>query len=246
MENLQGSGSHEPLKPLIKPIIEYDPSLQKEDVPYVVSIDSGKCGILLHELGISDEKIGSLKIILARRLEVAQEVAHGGYNMYDGSITICTDPIWRTYKGYLETAKQIADKRKKPSGQFKNFLYTKKLEAYLEKAPSERGVCFSSKLIGGAVNREFRKILFHESKHAADMRSELARALYFLFRVATLGIKIGVFLLWSSDTSIGIRIGNVVYYNTDPIEKRAFLFEKKERDNPRWNNILTIIPKQKQ
>lgn len=87
MESPQGLNI-EVQKPLVRPIIEYDPNLQKEDVPYDVNVDPNKCTELFREFGISDEAIKKFKIKIKRK-PLLKKRPVGSYSSINGdAITI--------------------------------------------------------------------------------------------------------------------------------------------------------------
>ena len=238
MESLEGLNI-EVQKTPVKPIIKYDASLQKEDVPYTVNVDAEKCGILLHELGMPDRKIRKTKIVLGRRSEYLNR-NRGEYSITTGRIDIYCDGIWELFQRHLKQTEQIATGERKDEPKF-SLLYTKKLVRYLKTAPPERSMRFTSKLIGQAVNRNLGHVLLHESQHAAEFRKIGRMVLNLAFRFFVSPIQRNTLML----SGVPSYKADKIAHDSIPYEKRAEQFAIANRENPRWHNLITITPKQK-
>ncbi len=244
MENPQ-SLNIEVQKPPIKPIIEYDESLKKENVPYTVNVDAEKCGLMLKELGISDSRITNIKIRLERKPFFP---IRGKYNAPNDTIVIYTDPFWKKYS-------ETGDGANKKTGQkIKEFLWTKTLQSdAADIKPNQTNEQVKRSLVG---------IFLHQSKHAKDVRGEKLKSLRFVLRLGVLGAITGA--VGALDFSlIKLIPGDMVkyplvgvaslfsyplpfYFVIEPYEIRARRFARDNRNDPRWQNILTITPKPKQ
>ena len=225
MENPQGLNV-ESVKSSVKPIIEYDPNLRKEDVPYDINVNSEKCTELFRELGLSDEAIGRFKIKLKRK-PFLRKGPVGSYRPIGGdTITIYTDVLW------------------------------KKLQAQKEQKPPlrERGTAFLRKVSGGEFGTSVGLFL-HESKHASDFKTKAVKILGTAFQFTYyVGGAIGVGI--AIDKSIPMAPLNhllaplaifslPILYPVNPFEIRARKFAVKNRDEAKWQDIMTITPKQK-
>lgn len=224
MENPQGINA-EPLKSPVRPIIEYDQSLQKEDVPYDVKVDPNKCTELFREFGISDDAIKKFEIKLTRK-PLTRRSPVGRYTPIGGDkITIYTDVLW----------KKLQNQNKK-----QNSL--------------EKGVAFVKKMSGGEFGNSVGLFL-HESKHASDFKGKMAKILgtgfqftYYLGGTIGIGFAIDKFVpLVPLNTILSpLAVFSIpVLYAANPFEIRARRFAAKNRDEAKWQDILTIAPKQK-
>lgn len=225
MENLQGLENREVSKPPVRPVIEYDPSLQKEDVPYEVSVDGEKCTELFRELGISDEAIGKFRINLIRK-PLARKSPTGSYTAIGGDkINIYTDVLW------------------------------KKLQKQKPKSLPEKGIALVKKMSGGEFGTPVGLFL-HESKHASDFKGKIKKILatgfqftYYLGGVIGVGFAINksVPLVPLNEILSPLAVfAAPILYAANPLEIRARRFGDKNKNDPRWQNILTITPKPKQ
>ncbi len=223
MENPQGVNA-EPLKPPVRPIIEYDPSLQKEDVPYGVSVDGKKSAELFHELGMSDERIKNIKIKVKRKAPLKRG-PFGSYRYINGdTITLYADPIWRAHQKYLNPK---------------------------ESSLKQEVVSVVKDVVGGYKGPV--DLFLHESKHASDYNGKLRKALgvafYFTYYVGGAigaGFMIDKSLPLAPLNQLLLTLAYPVLYAANPIEIRARRFGEKNKNDPRWQNILTITPKVKQ
>ena len=243
MERLQGRDSNNSQQSLVGPKIEYFSNLSKENIPYIIKVDSKIVAELLLSAGVPEKGVEEVTIIFEREpvRSGSKAKGNGRYEPSDKTITISADSLWRRYEEYSQQAERIASKKEKPKRQFKNLLYTKKLEAYLQRAPSERGMSFANKLIKQAIDRRLGVILMHESKHAGDFfrnKREMI-LLYQLFGLVAF-LSVGVFLKF-----IPRSVEGWIYHNTNPFEYRAARFAKKNENDPKWRNLLTIAPKEK-
>lgn len=223
MESPQGINA-EPLKSSIKPIVEYDPSLQKEDVPYRVNVDSEKCAELFRELGMTDEAIGKIKIKIKRK-PLFKKTPVGQYISGKKEIAIYSDVLWKRLHNQQKT-----------------------------KSSLEKGVAFVKKISGGEVGTSVGLFL-HESKHASDFKGNIANKLGIAFqRIYYIGGAIGIGVL--IDKSVPITPLNEILFPlaafslpflaaVNPYEIRARRFANKNKDDPRWENILILTPKEK-
>lgn len=230
MENLQGLENSETPKSPVRPIIEYDPSLQKEDVPYRVNVDGEKCAQLFREFGISDDVIRKFKIKIKRK-PLFKKGLVGSYRPINGNtITIYADVLW-----------QKEQKKLRGDSKTKSFL--------------EKGVGIVKKMSGGEYGTPVGLFL-HESKHASDFKSKIAKPLGVAFQLTYyLGGAIGVGVLIDKSIPIiplnhllsPLAIFSIpILYPINPLEIRARRFAVKNRNDPRWQNILTITPRLKQ
>lgn len=228
MENPQGLNI-ESSKSSVKPIIEYDASLQKEDVPYSVNVDGEKCTQLFREFGISDEAIKKFKIKLKRR-PLLKKGPVGSYTPVGGdAITIYTDVLWRKEQRELKRGSK-------------------------EKSFFEKGLGLVKKMSGGEYGTPVGLFL-HESKHAFDFKNKITKPLGVAFQLTYyLGGAIGVGI--AIDKSIPMVPLNhlltplavfsmPILYPANPLEIRARRFAVKNRNDPRWENILQLTPKEK-
>lgn len=228
MESPQGLDG-DVLKSSVKPIIEYDPSLKKEDVPYDVSVDPAKCTNLFREFGMSDEAIGKFRIEITRkpflRKSPVGKYSYSIMSLNRDRITIYSDVLWDRIKSQEKT-----------------------------KSPFGKGVAFVKKISGGEFGTSVGLFL-HESKHASDFKSKIGKAIGVGFKLTYyLGGAIGAgFII---DRSIPLTPLNEllsplalfsipILYAADPHEIRARRFAVKNRNDPRWENILTLTPKEK-
>lgn len=253
MENPQGVEKHEANKSPIRPIVEYDPSLLKEDVPYAVNVDTEKCALLLHELGLSDERIQKLTIRLNRKASFPRKpfpTIAGTYRPKSDQVTIYTDYFWSRYQNFLKKGSEKPDK--KIRAQIIEFLWTKMTGGHPEDVQRRKN--------SETVNRALAGTFLHEAKHAADTRGEKLRSIRFALRLASYGAIIGGTA--AVDLAIYKFVPNVAkypliglvsllsyplsYLTLDPYERRARTFDRDNRNDPRWQNLLTISPKQKQ
>lgn len=226
MESSQGMESARPSVPKI----EYDPSLQREDVPYKVNVDAEKCTQLFRQFGISDDAIRKFKIKLKRK-PLLRKGPVGGYSSISGdTITIYTDVLW-----------QREQKKLNRDPKTKSIL--------------EKGVGIIKKISGGEYGNPVGLFL-HESKHAFDFKNKIVKPLGVVFQFTYyIGGAIGVGVLIDKSVPI-VPLNHLlsplalfsipIIYATDPLEVRARRFASQNRDNPKWDNILTITPKQKQ
>ncbi len=224
MESPQGLNG-EILKSSVEPIIEYDPSLQKEEVPYKVHVDSEKCTELFREFGISDEAIRKFKIKIKRK-PLFKRSPVGEYSSRNGdAITIYADVLWKR----LQSQEQKT------------------------KSPFEKGVAFVQKISGGEYGTPVGLFL-HESKHASDFKGKIAKVLgvgfqftYYLGGAIGVGVAIdrSIPLVPLNDLLSPLALFSVpVLYAANPYEIRARRFASKNRNDPRWQNILTITSKE--
>lgn len=247
MESPQGV-SNEALKSSVKPIIEYDPSLKKPDVPYTISINAEACANLFHELGISEEQINKLRIKVSREGTISKltgkRIVHlGGYNLLNNSIVIYGDFFWRQYRKYMQTVGAVGS-RQKEQDLFEGVLQTEDLG--VGESPDKGVMKINERLIG---------VFLHESKHLADNKNLKRKALRLTVGLGTLG---GIGMLGfavkntlpieSLNSIVGYSISALsapFYYITDPYEIRANNFERKNKGDLRWCNLITISPKEK-
>jgi len=247
MESPQNLVKSEISKLPVRPIVEYGPSLMREDVPYSVDIDTEKCTSLLSELGIPDTRIANIKIKLERKPSNLQKPIRGSYNGPNDTITIYTDPFWKRYS-------ETGDGSHKKTGQkIKEFLWAKMLQS----DPKD----IQPNQTNGEVNKSLVGVFLHESKHAADIRGERLKSLRFALRLGVLGGITGA--VGAIDFSLIKFIPSEIvkyplvgfaslfayplpfYFVIDPYEVMARKFARENRNDPRWQNILTITPKQK-
>lgn len=97
-------------------------------------------------------------------------------------------------------------------------------------------------------------LFLHESKHASDFKGKIAKILGTGFQFAYyLGGTIGVGLAIDKSVTI-VPLNTIlsplavfsipVLYAANPFEIRARRFAVKNRNDPKWQDILTITPKQ--
>lgn len=130
----------------------------------------------------------------------------------------------------------------------------KKLQKQKPKSLPEKGIALVKKMSGGEFGTPVGLFL-HESKHASDFKGKITKILATGFQFTYyLGGVIGVG--FAIDKSIPIAPLNEllsplavfsmpVLYAANPFEIRARKFGAKNKDDPRWQDILTITPKQK-
>ena len=214
MESPQGVNG-EVLKSPVRPIVEYDPSLQKEDVPYKVHVDVEKCTELFREFGISDETISKFKIKVQRKplLRKGPFASYRPTPTGRDSINIYSDVVWKKLQNQKE-----------------------------KKSPLEKGVAFVKKMSGGEFGNSVGLFL-HESKHASDFKGKIAKTLGTGFQFTYyLGGAIGVGVV--IDRAIPITPLNhllsplavfaaPILYAANPYEIRARRFANKNKDDPR-------------
>lgn len=231
MESPQGVNREVP-KPPARPIVEYDPSLQKESVPYEVYVDSEKCAELFQKLGLSDEAISKFKIKLEKgKLDSAGELASYSHKNGGDLITVNTNSLWWYYEKHKEHRNRI---RKTDEGNDQNST-----TLYLEK-----------------IKPSVVHVLLHEAKHASEARTKKAknlesaiRLVYYFGGIFAVGVAIDRLVpiaplnLWLSPLAI---FSAPLLYMANPSEIRARRFAAMNRNDPRWENILTITPKEKQ
>ncbi len=224
MENRQSLEKSEALTPLVVPIVEYDSSLQKEEVPYEVNVDGEKCAELFREIGISDDEISKLKIKVKRK-SLLRRGPFASYRPINGdTIILYTDPIWRAHQKYLNPQKPSLKKE----------------------------IVSVVKDIVGGYNGPV-DLFLHESKHASDFRGKLRKSLgmafyltYYLGGTIGFGLAINKSLPMVPLNELLLPLAYPVLYAANPIEIRARRFADKNKDDPRWQNILIITPKPKQ
>lgn len=245
MESPPSLENSEISSPSVRPIIEYDPSLKKPDVPYTISVNAETCANLFRELGISDEKISKLRIKVSKegimsKLTGKRVVNLGMYNALNNSVVIYGDFFWKQYGKYMQVLGEAEDLR---GGQvLEGVLRVEDLGAKESPEKGEKNV--NEKLIG---------VFLHESKHLADNKNLKRKALRLAVGLGTFG-GIGA-LGFAVQNTVPIEPLNSIlgyslsalsaplYYITDPYEIRANSFERKNKGNPRWRNLITISPK---
>lgn len=269
MENPQGINA-EPLKSPVRPIIEYDPSLQKEDVPYSVRVDGEKCAELLRELGVKQDDINNTTIHLSPKAKEEWIWGIGAAGKYDektNAIHIYTDNLWEIYGRYLMKADILASGVENPrlDTSFKGFLSTKRLSKYLKNAPRERGLEFAKKLIIKSTSKKGADVLVHESSHAADNSKSPKKTLLTGIALgfarhgfgAFIGSGVGLALSRYSDVGNIVSVGGAVtiyiagtifsvplFYFLNPNEIRARKIEKKYKNSPIFRDLITFVPKE--
>lgn len=251
-----------------QPQIKYDKSLHEEKVPYTVTINPKECGEFLRELGLPDERIKELKIIVTRKPPLAYFFASGMYNPIKNEIKIYTDNIWSTYKWSIMAAKRIA--LASQSGHrillptidrwisFRGVLTTKRLYEYLQKVPPERSITFAEKLLSKAMSKRATVILLHESAHSKERRNKILWTAGMATSLANIGTGLMLAVpLTKGLALIGIPPGHEVsvartlsllatfpiFYHINPMEVNARKAETKYRKDPRWQNLISFTPK---
>lgn len=182
-------------------------------------------------------------------------------------VKIYTDAVWSSYVEALRTVSKIIGGEKvngRESKFLKKLLRTKKLEAYLGYAPPERGLKFASKLLLNAINIQEISAISHEIKHASE-NIPLMKAYEVAFssggkisagafgwlvarEVSSIG---GVFTSLPVEVGIALVAGaylyfgsfNPIFYLLRPHEIKARSFAKKQENNPKWKNLISITPK---
>lgn len=242
------------------PTVTYDASLNSWNVPYSVRVDEKRCVELLREIGVNKKEIDRLQIHIVRKSkEIPLAVSY--FDQAQHIIGICSDVIWKDYVEYsLRVNKLRKGQVKNTSRQFDGFLYTKKLEKYLQTNPSDRALKFAQELLGKAINREASSTFIHESKHVSDAQilkwTSLANA-YIVMNFLTgfiisLGVDVMIFknpfpwqLIPSSVSGLfAATIGAPLLYLINPFERRASKAGKDYENDPRFRDIIIITPKE--
>lgn len=198
------------------PKIVIDPSLSDPEVPYTVTVDAEGCGRFLQTYGMRDRKIRARTLDL-RRLPVFTERALG--ERLGRRIILACDPIWRTMN--------VRDDVSLPSSVF-----------------------------------------HHEARHAIDASHHLTNAInkvtLFWYPIpgligagifaktvdAPLTTDIGTTIVFALASTLGIGVAiedtfpNYFYdHRRSRPERRAYRFQEEVRNDPRWQNLVTLTAK---
>lgn len=250
------------------PKVEIDPKLQAVDIPYSVQFNTELYATLMKERGMKDEDIAKIKIKI--RPGRGKLVA-GSYNKLTRTIKINTGPAWSYYEKYLslvDEATNVYFPKKLTKDAFEVLLTTKKLSHYFEIAPPERARQFAKKLLSDAFTRRVKETFAHESKHTLDFTNSVKNNVID-FVLKSLVFQTGYYFPQIVGRFIAENISHasvaitpetlpfvilssamaglsafLCYYSVDPYEKRARKFQKQIIIDPRWAQVLQIIPKE--
>jgi hypothetical protein len=244
------------------PQVTYDESLLDPKCPYSLNLDEKLCADLLRECGVSEERIGTLKIRLTRKSLMG--FAH--FNPFTHSMMISGDEMWKWREECIQAIDSIIKNEKAHGNPFKKLLTTKRLVSYLQEAPPERGREFAQQLVEDAINRKMSGVVGHEGKHTADIKG--ATDILYMMRFLTIGTtavgagqmylflleKLGIDLDKVASSPAGIAayaaslisqlyILNKILYEIDPYEIRARSFQRVIHEDPRFRRVLTVEPR---
>ncbi len=186
--------------------------------------------------------------------------AFGSYSNIKKEISVSIGSALTALSKHEKTAEEIFSGRIKANRQFRNLLYTKRLEKYLEDAKEPRAIKIAKKHIINGVMRSINDTLQHEICHATEPGVEFPKRMKRRLASAGVGaiIPTGIVLFsfsqsgWTYSEGIvttvmplfgayaGISINDMV----DPVERRARVFGEKYKNDPKWRNIITLIPRE--
>lgn len=195
----------------------------------------------------------------------------GSYNNLTKTIRINTGPAWNYYEKYLSLVDEATNAylpKKLTKDAFWHLLTTERLPHYLETVPPERARRFAKKLLSNAFVRRMKETSAHESKHALDFTNSVKNnviASVLKFLVFETGYNLSPILAHFITENVFRRSAEITpeklpflilsstcmatsalmfYYFVDPYEKRARKFAKQIVIDPRWAEVLKIIPKE--
>lgn len=253
------------------PRIIVEPKIENWEVPYEVNWDPEKMGQLFLDMGLSEKQVSRVNIKFHRRALVnpfkvfGAEVA-GAFNpISPNDITIYCDWFLRRLERDSATIERIANhsERSLVGGVDRRRLKRQvgtKLVDYLQTVDSDRSVPFAENLLTNAYQRTLDSVLVHEAKHLLDFKqkSPTVFASYGLKVAAAYGTDFALRQAGLYDNvGFGVAdkvLNNIVFvgaflpvaigeYQIDPLEVRARNFEKQNRGNYEYRNMITITPR---
>ncbi|MEK7581586.1 MAG: hypothetical protein AAB512_04870 [Patescibacteria group bacterium] len=235
--------------------VDFAPKVDWESLPYEVVVDSDRVGRVLSEVGLDSEEIDKHKLIVSDGGGVC-----GRYSRDERTIILNIGAVLQAATKYGKVAEQIHSGQIKPKKQFKRLLYTKRLENYLQNVEGPRGTVFARKLILNGANRIANHTLHHEICHAAESKESFSKRMH--RRLAMLGVSsIGLsayvvvenyrygFNYWGgvltiTAAAIGAISGVVANDFIDPIERDARVFARNHSGDPKWRNLVSLVPRE--
>lgn len=235
--------------------VDFAPKVDWESLPYEVVVDRDRIIRMLGEVGLDHEEIDKHKLIVS-----GPGVVYGSYSRNQKTIVLNMGAVLQTSTKYEKVAEQIHSGETKPKKQFKRLLYTKRLENYLQNVEGHRATEFARKLILNGANRIANRTLHHEICHAAESDASLTKRMH--RRLASLGVGfIGLpahviaatyrdgLTYWEgvltvTTAALGAFGGVLTNDFIDPTEINARAFARNHSGDPKWKNLVVLIPKE--
>ncbi len=253
------------------PRVIVEPKIENGEVHYEVDWNPEKMGQLFLDMGLSEKQVSRVNVKFHRRALVnpfkvfGAEVA-GAFNpISPNDITIYCDWFLKRLERDRATIERIANhsERRLLGGvdrrRLKREVGSRRLVDYLQTVDSDRSIPFAEDLLANAYQRTLDSVLVHEAKHLLDFKQKSPAV------IGSYGLKVAAaygtdFVLRQAGLydNIGFDVAdrvvnNIVFigvflpvaigeYQIDPLEVRARNFEKQNRGNSEYRNMITITP----